>query len=76
MEQSAISGECAASAGEWVEGLLGEFARYLPECRIDTMGRDKQWVRYGTVNSFAVRVIVDHHSAPYGMRHQETLGGT
>ena len=45
MKQPAISSKGAASAGEWVEGLLGEFTGYLPECRIDTKGMHRaSWV--------------------------------
>lgn len=45
MKQPPISRECAASAGERVEGLIGEFTRYLPKRCIDTKSMHRaRWV--------------------------------
>jgi hypothetical protein len=54
------------SAGEWVEGLLGEFARYLPECRIDTKGTHRaSWVdRRGSSFPGYIQLRKEHLVSP------------
>jgi hypothetical protein len=63
MKQPAISSECAASAGERIERLLGEFTRYVPECRIDTKGTfiTVVWIR---VISSAIFALVSIETVP------------